>query len=176
LISFILAGCGRGAKPTCESASITPGHEELATPDLMEKIEPTFDELRVATDLAEIDGTWETVGGRLIQINPDGTHQYGLSARDLERRLNRETDGKSWFEGARYYQSSKTCEVKDGVTDPGVYEIHIMPYGSLRFILVKDECRWRRNWLTGTERLLDDYLWARVQDDLLIASEITKKL
>ena len=103
----------------------------------------------LASSAEDIVGTWHQINvpglAGYYQYSEDGTFR-GAQVREWVE--DHPTDkGEFWFEGAQLF-----IEESLGVCDEnpiGIYEVHLLANGNLKFVVIEDECRSRATRLQG---------------------------
>jgi hypothetical protein len=111
------------------------------------------DMLRQITTPEEIAGVWGFDKGPVYklyyQFNRDGTYSSSKSANRERLENSPSLIGEFWFEGSRLKLNIIDKNVGNaclGVV--GVYEVHLLENGALRFDLIDDECTFRSRELS----------------------------
>jgi hypothetical protein len=114
-------------------------------------------------DLAEISGIWHSFpAGILMGINQAGDVQFGLDSDG--HGIGLEAD--AWFSGNElhlvyidYDGAALECRAAEGI-----YEVQMLPNGSLKFMAIADDCQVRRQLLSGDVELGAGPLFHPVND------------
>jgi hypothetical protein len=111
------------------------------------------DMLRQITAPEEIAGVWGFDKGPVFklyyQFNRDGTYSSSKSATRERLENSPAIIGEFWFEGSRLKLNIIDKNIGNaclGVV--GVYEVHLLENGALRFDLIDDECTFRSRELS----------------------------
>ena len=119
--------------------------------------EPTV--VAIAASVEDVTGLWEGIdgGSGAIRIEENGTWTFD----SLDDEVGIIGGGDVWFEGLHIFISeadwnSPGEEKCDGA---GIYEVHLLSDGDIRFIVVKDDCERRVTYLQGDTSMAITVKW-----------------
>lgn len=125
IVVFVLVGCGAS---------------EPEKADSVDDIVGTWRRVRVGSDSAATD---------ICKYSDDGTYICNFSLEEINQ--NEGWKGNFWFEGTQYFD--QTTDAPGGspslCAEVGIYEIQLLDNGSLKYVLVEDECRDRISSAAG---------------------------
>lgn len=140
-ILFVTA-CGQPAQPAATIAP-SPTSAPSSTPEPTPTPQPVL-----ATSMMDIVGVWEhPLPGSSVfrEIKEDGTMTLASGAiENLDEQPY--SMSESWFEGNQFMVKiveSVLPESSACIDIVGSYEVHLLADGSLRFVVVEDECEIR---------------------------------
>jgi len=142
LTAFVAAACGSPAQP---AATLTPAPAAAQSPTPEPTATPPPD---LAAGFMEIAGVWEHLlpgVSVFMEIRQDGTF---ITAGGVKENLVEQpyTNGESWFDGNRFMVEIKDTVLPDHKTCidlVGVYEVQLLPDGTLNLVVIEDECEIR---------------------------------
>ena len=152
-VLLVAMGCAPTATPTLVPPTATPTPvPPTATPTPVPPTAtptpapPTATPTPVlATSAKDIVGTWVGVGaeGLYHRFNEDGTHQVGTSLQVLVAKPDVEETFR--FEGTRLiFTEVKVTGLPPCGPAPGIYEVHLLANGNIKFVCIQDACKQRR--------------------------------
>ena len=105
------------------------------------------------TTAEELAGVWGyrrgTDFGLYYMFNQDGT--LHMAATPTRERLEDSPSiiGEYWFEGSQlFFNITKSNMPEPCINVLGVYDVHLLENGNLRFVVVDDVCSWRTKQLS----------------------------
>ncbi len=146
---LLVTACEPSAQPAA-TITPTPTSAPSSTPEPTPTPQPVL-----ATSLMEIVGVWKhPLPDSFVfrEIREDGTM---ISAAGVIENLDEQphSKGESWFEGNRFMVKINDTVVpgnKICIGVVGTYEVQLLADGSLRFVVIEDECEIRaRATLSG---------------------------
>lgn len=146
---LIVTACGPSSQPAA-TITPTPTSAPSSTPEPTPTPQPDL-----ATSNMEIVGVWKhSLPGSFVfrEIREDGSM---TSAAGVIENLDEQPHSmsESWFEGNRFMVKiieTVLPDYKKCIGVVGIYEVQLLADGSLRFVVIEDECPTRaRATLTG---------------------------
>lgn len=107
------------------------------------------DILRQVTLTEELVGVWGYQRGPgfnlYYQFGDDGTFRIASTASRERLENSPSVIGKFWFDDSRllFKIEQNTLETATCIDNIGVYEVHLLETGDLRFKVIEDDCTWR---------------------------------